>query len=261
MTLPTDEQIVRFSAFVDDELDDDARAAFLARLEDDPEERAAFEAFRATLGALAQLAPAPIPEVDLRPGFERKIRRRSRGRFYGDRSLQRQRMQTFVFATVALGVLAGILLIASPDHLNVLFADDPAVTGSGEGTGALPEARRTLEPVVAPARQPAATIPQPTAFAHRMRAFTVHTPVALDALEATLTSRYGRSAVARDGDALVLDVPRSDVAASVAALAEFGSVSHELVPVAADASRATIRFVAAPDAPSRRGAPAALSPP
>jgi len=248
MTLPTDEQIARFSAFVDEELDEDARAAFLAELDADPELHAAFEAFRATLGALAQLAPAPIPDVDLRPGFERKLRRRSQGRFYGERSLQRQRVQAFVFATVALGVLAGILLIASPQHLDVLFADDPNRGGSGEGTGALPEPSGASGTAPHEGESRAATVPQPTAFTHRARAFTVHTSTDLDSLESALRSRYGRAAVSRVDGAVLLDVPRTELAASVAALAEFGPVSHEFVPVAADATRAVIRFIV--DAPN-----------
>ena len=98
-----------FGPACDDELDAAQREAFEAALEADAALGREYAAFREMLG-LMQRTPAPaVP--DLLPGVQRKLRLRSRGRFYPDRFAERRRrggirpipLALFMLFVLALG--------------------------------------------------------------------------------------------------------------------------------------------------------------
>ena len=81
-----DEAQELFSAAYDGELAPEQRTAFDAVLAGDAELRAEFAEFRALLDEAHRLEDAPDLEVpDLLPNVQKKLRARSRGRFYRDR--------------------------------------------------------------------------------------------------------------------------------------------------------------------------------
>lgn len=88
-----------FSEALEGELDAEQQAAFDAALAADDELRADYEAFRGVL-QLTRQAPREHERRDLLPGVQKRLRARSKGRFYGDRFAQR----------AGLGVLHPVLL-------------------------------------------------------------------------------------------------------------------------------------------------------
>jgi anti-sigma factor RsiW len=97
-----------FSDALDDELDADARAAFERALHDDAELAREYAAFRATLQHARGAQPSPAAP-DLLAGVQRRLRQRSRGRFYGDRfseRLGRGLTQPLAIAVIMLALLA-----------------------------------------------------------------------------------------------------------------------------------------------------------
>ncbi len=78
------EQEERFRAYLDGELDDGARQALEAELAADAALAAAFARYRETVAALQQLAPVEVP-ARFGKQVERRIRRRSRGRYFASR--------------------------------------------------------------------------------------------------------------------------------------------------------------------------------
>jgi anti-sigma factor RsiW len=105
-----------FSAAVDAELDPAARAEFEAALLADPQlarDYASFGAMFARAGAEDAAADADAPAPDLLAGVQRKLRERSRGRFYADRFAERVGagfLQPWALALILLGVLAVLWL-------------------------------------------------------------------------------------------------------------------------------------------------------
>jgi anti-sigma factor RsiW len=99
-----------FSAAYERELDGPQAEAFAAALEADPELAREYEAFVATLGfARAGAAPPPDRAPNLLPGVQRRLRARSRGRFYADRFSERLgggMLQPLPLALVLLGLVA-----------------------------------------------------------------------------------------------------------------------------------------------------------
>jgi anti-sigma factor RsiW len=99
-----------FSAAYERELDGPQAEAFAAALEADPELAREYEAFVATLGFARAGAVAPqVREPNLLPGVQRRLRARSRGRFYADRFSERLgggMLQPLSLALVLLGLLA-----------------------------------------------------------------------------------------------------------------------------------------------------------
>ncbi len=247
MVAPTESEITRFSAYLDDELSPDERAAFEDELDRKPALQEAFDQFVGTLDAFSGFDD--VPEIDLREGVERKLRRRSRGRFYSDHSLHRQRMQTGVFVAAAFVVLGAISLVANPGTVGELWLDDPlaSATDSEATAGAHDGERRASTAPPTPIRS--------GDFSHRTRAFTIHATIGAEALDAWLAERTQADARSLDGDARVLEVPRAEVVTMVESLAELGPVSHEEVEIAPGQPHTTIRIVPAhesndPDAAS-----------
>ena len=76
-----------FSDYLEDELEDAEKRELEAFLEQDPAAKAELEALKKTLSSLYGLrAKAPAPPPDLANKVERRIRRRSRGRFFAQGS-------------------------------------------------------------------------------------------------------------------------------------------------------------------------------
>ena len=101
-----------FSEAYEHELDPARAAAFDAALANDPALASEYEAFTATLqlargGSTAQRAATRAP--NLLPGVQRRLRARSRGRFYGDRFAERLGsglLQPLPLALLLLALLA-----------------------------------------------------------------------------------------------------------------------------------------------------------
>jgi len=103
-----------FSAAYDTELDPNTQAAFDAALASDPELAAEFAEFRLLLRAAAEDPQPPVPAPNLLPGVQRRLRARSRGRYYGDRFSERTGLglrSPFLLA-VAMLALAGLAWLA-----------------------------------------------------------------------------------------------------------------------------------------------------
>jgi anti-sigma factor RsiW len=77
-----------FSAAYDAELDAGTQQAFESALAGDIALAAEYAEFRALLQAAAE-EPEPTVAPDLLPGVQRRLRARSRGRYYGDRFAER----------------------------------------------------------------------------------------------------------------------------------------------------------------------------
>jgi anti-sigma factor RsiW len=106
----------RFSAYHDRELDPAEHEAVRAALASRPALEAEYQSFCkmiAALGAMAAPDPvsavspasAPAPAPDLLHGVQRKLQRRSRGKFYGD-------AWSRVAGIVPLELMAALLLVA-----------------------------------------------------------------------------------------------------------------------------------------------------
>jgi anti-sigma factor RsiW len=81
-----DEALDLFSAAYDGELSASQRPAFDAGLASDSELRAEFDEFRSLLDETRCLDPdVDVAAPDLLPAVQRKLRARSRGRYYRDR--------------------------------------------------------------------------------------------------------------------------------------------------------------------------------
>ncbi|MCB9622598.1 MAG: hypothetical protein H6723_04585 [Sandaracinus sp.] len=124
----------RFSEAYDDELSAEERAAFDAALDADLALRAEYEDFRALLDGTHALAGEDDPDLhddvalrraflegtsldgegseepvpDLLPGVQKKIRERSRGRYYRDRFAERGKLATPVLLAVVMALVLGM---------------------------------------------------------------------------------------------------------------------------------------------------------
>ena len=112
-----------FSAAFERELDSAQQAAFSAALHADPDLAREYAAFAALLeltrGAGATSSAGPDlqdPAPDLLPGVQRKLRARSRGRFYADRFAERLGsglLQPLPLALLMLGLLGLAWLVVA----------------------------------------------------------------------------------------------------------------------------------------------------
>lgn len=121
---------IRLNDYIDGELDDDERAALEAELERDEQLRAELRELRDTLGALQGLAAAPQPAPEaFAMDVERRIRTRSRGRFFDDDIFYRTRIPFEIFAVVAIVLLGALYFFGNPTAPN--FGDDHDVAAMG----------------------------------------------------------------------------------------------------------------------------------
>jgi anti-sigma factor RsiW len=98
-----------FSAAFEHELDESQASAFAAALAQDPELAREYDAFVATFELARQEPPGASPGPNLLPGVQRRLRARSRGRFYGDRFAERLGsglLQPLPLALLMLGLVA-----------------------------------------------------------------------------------------------------------------------------------------------------------
>ena len=248
MTDISEELAIRFSEYLDGELSDAERAAFEEELVADESLASAFEEFSETLSVLGGMA---APEVDLNVEVQTKIRRRSRGRYFGANSLRRQRVQTEIFIAIALILLAGIALMATPGGLRALLGgpefelvEDPSgtergpdeeeeTTGDDEDAGgeAPVPSGGLVDPLVdppsagLPPAEPGRTTGAPVRPMQRLEIlYTVRTELPIDALERRVRDQFGADAVRVENDSVVAAVPRAQVADSVTSVSALGTV-------------------------------------
>ncbi len=134
----------RLTAYLDDELTPDERAALEEELDRDADLRAELESLRATASALRNLGAPQAPEAFVRE-VETRIRVRSRGRFFDEDPLYRSRLPYELFAAVLLVMLGALLYYGDPTQRDT----DLAMAGREEPASAPPAS----EPVLAPARR------------------------------------------------------------------------------------------------------------
>lgn len=96
-----------FSAARDGELDATTRAEFEAALAADPALAQEYDSFVAFYAALRK-APGDTAAPDLLPGVQRRLRARSRGRFYRDRFAERTGMRWQPLLALAIAMLVGL---------------------------------------------------------------------------------------------------------------------------------------------------------
>lgn len=278
----------RFAAYLDGTMSAEESAAFEVEIGEDAALEAEFEAYVGGLEGLDEpaLDAASVSlDVDLTEGVKSRIRRRSRGRYFGRHSAQRERTQIHLFLLCAIGLLIGAAIIARPDVLAALFddaefvnvdeedeapTDDEAPTeGTGPTDGAAPtDAAPTPAPAPgtaddeAPPADPTAEL-TPEALAaqpsrvgngairpmrHMDYAYVVTTELDEEALLRRLNDQFGRDAVARDGDnAFRVTLAAGDLQATLPRVSDLGVVGRELAP--ADPTRTTrdLVFLAAPE--------------
>jgi anti-sigma factor RsiW len=98
-----------FSAAYDAELDAQEKAGFDAVLASDAALAAEYAAFRATLDVARSDLTGIDPTPDLLPGVQRRLRARSRGRFYADKFAERAGLgmwSPLLVAAIMIGLLA-----------------------------------------------------------------------------------------------------------------------------------------------------------
>lgn len=103
-----------FSAAYDAELDSGTQQAFESALAGDSALAAEYAEFRSLLRAAADEPPAAANAPDLLSGVQRRLRARSRGRYYGDRFAERAGLgarSPLILAVIML-VLAGLAWLA-----------------------------------------------------------------------------------------------------------------------------------------------------
>lgn len=267
MTDVSEQDAIRFSEYLDGEMSDAERDAFEAELAADAELAEAFDAFSKTLDLLGGLA---VPKVDLARGVERKIRRRSRGRYFGSSSLYRQRVQTEIFIAVALVLLAGIALLATPGGLKALLgsqefetiADPEPVPDGADGltepNEEEPEGREQATPDVAedglepgangaratPAGEGATSGAPIREMERHEFLYSVATVMTLEALERRIDDQFGAFERRTEGGQVYLAVPRAEIGTVVASLGDIGTVERTRAAVAGTPATLDIVFSA-----------------
>lgn len=218
----------RLTAYLDDELTPDERAALEDELARDPDLRDELESLRATASALRNLGAPQAPEAFVRE-VETRIRVRSRGRFFDEDPLYRSRLPYELFAAVLLVMLGALLYYGDPTQRDT----DLAMAGREEPASAPPPASApapaTSEPVLTPARR------EPLRY--RVTLQDPNPRERLDTLEATLRQAGAADLQRRrDGDAETLSATLPE-ARLEGALRDLGPVLR-------------VERVSSPDAPS-----------
>lgn len=249
----------RFDDYLSGQMSDEETAAFEAALADDPALEAAFDAYSSealNLGGL-DLGELDLPPVDLTEGVKSRIRRRSRGRYFGRHREQRQHIHLFLLC--AIGLLIGASLIATPNVLAALFGDaefvrldDPASDAPDDPPDAaephdeavpseLPapiEAPETVPPTDPTEPTPATTnqdaqgvSPFPVReMQHREEQFTIASTLPSERLGARLREQFGRDRVRTDDDGVIrVSVRRGDVQQTVTRISDLGVLHRDLI--------------------------------
>ncbi|TVQ97523.1 MAG: hypothetical protein EA398_14505 [Deltaproteobacteria bacterium] len=244
-----DRDLARLNAYLEGELDDGERAALEAQLEARPELREELDGLRETVALFASL-PEPEPPEDFDRAVQRRIRRRSRGRYFGAEQ-RRERLSQVAIPLAALIVLALIAFLLSPGRLEILLEPPAAEDAPDEAPAPLeddptpPDASRSrLPPTVEPA-PPSRPGPAHRRIEYR---YSVRATGESAAIEAELRRRFGaravRAAEPADGGAVVeVAVERAQLGAALQRLEDLGPVERSRVEVDGAAARVTIRVV------------------
>ena len=104
-----DEREVLFNAYLDGELSDQQEAEFDERLDEDPEFREAYGEFAEVVEGVQHL-PYEFAPDDFSNRVRKRIRDRSRGRFFSDNILYEQRTPYEVIAVVMIVIMASAYL-------------------------------------------------------------------------------------------------------------------------------------------------------
>ncbi|MFB6352339.1 MAG: anti-sigma factor [Bradymonadaceae bacterium] len=100
-----DEREVLFNAYLEGELPEDEREEFDQRLDEDPEFRDAYGEYAEVVDGVQNLPYEFAPE-GFSKRLQRRMRLRSRGRFFGDNLLYQQRTPYEAIAVVMIVVMA-----------------------------------------------------------------------------------------------------------------------------------------------------------
>lgn len=120
------EQELLFNAYLDGELSEGEVRAFKERLLKEPEFREGWEEFSQVMGGLRAL-PMEFAPNDFVDKVQSRIRTRSKGKFFADSIIYKQRTPYEVVAIVMLIVMASAYLFLGAPHDNQLqdLADFP----------------------------------------------------------------------------------------------------------------------------------------
>lgn len=260
MIEPNEETILRLTAYLDGEMSEQERAQLEADALADPSLAELLADATAAKDVVAQLPEVQAPD-DFPLAVERRIRRRSQGRFYAGQQI-RQRDSSFLFVLIALGILVAWTIISRPGNLALLLnaeqteqqqptPDDSAPTlprdeDTNNGSGASPAddlppqpesaaERRSIRPgaPLSPIPDAPATTANPTRQAIQWT-LTLRPDLAADpvAAERALVDRVGRSNLEQVAPGQWQIVGGSENAAQwLPAIDELGQVSRTSVPV------------------------------
>lgn len=127
----------RASDWVEGTLSGPERERFERELEADPELAREIKDFERVVGALRALPPAEAPPDFLR-AVQHRIRRRSRGRYFGRRELTRVRFPyEAVINGILLGLLMAVYIIAMPPADGTPVPLAPALVARAEAPAAV----------------------------------------------------------------------------------------------------------------------------
>ena len=272
MNEPNEQTQALFAAYVDGELSDEKMAELEARLAEDDALAEAFEAYTGTAEVLSDL-PAPHVSDAFEEEVRRRIRKRSRGRFFSRESNAfRQRFQVELLAVAALFILGLIFFLTSSGKITTLMEEDEIPAGGeqqdsdetappddegddssdeddGEDEAGDEEEPTEPDAALAPVferRVPRGGISessgrQMASTTYVDFVYEVRAEMPADELETQLRRRFGRENVEVDGDVLIVWVDRADQPETVERLSEIGEVTRERAEVDPDRARVGIR--------------------
>ncbi|MEM1350336.1 MAG: hypothetical protein AAGI01_17380 [Myxococcota bacterium] len=120
---PFHEHDLLFNAYFEGDLTQEERAEFESRLERDELFRCDYQAFVGIMGGLRDL-PLQFAPDDFVEQVTSRIRRRSRGRFFAEHYLYRNRVPYEVIAVVMMAVMAAAyMMMESPRDTDLRTAD------------------------------------------------------------------------------------------------------------------------------------------
>lgn len=274
MIEPTEETILRLTAYLDGEMSEQERAQLEADALNDPALAELLAEATAALDVVSRLPEVQAPD-DFPQAVERRIRRRSQGRFYAGQQI-RQRDSSFLFVLIALGILIAWTIISRPGNLELLLDaegteqsappdrippvpgdDDAEESGpaSDDATAAPDQAPTEERPSIVP-DAPRAPIPgTPAATANPGRqtvqwTLTLRPDLAADpeAAERALVERVGRSNLRTTAPgAWEIRSEGGDPAQWLPAIDELGQVSRTLVPLTDTHDNPPLRVVTGGD--------------
>lgn len=238
----------QIAAYLEGRMSADERAAFEVLVDGDEALQDAVLAAQEASDPLAALPP-PVPPEDFDQRVARRIRRRSRGRYFAERQASALRYPLIFFVLLSLLVLAAVALLGEAFPLRALEdvapIETPSPPNSPEAPDAPPESGRT-EQAPAPhelahGTTELADVPVRTGAVHGGSTVgatvlvwryvaSVEQPLAEVLPE--VQARFGASRVTSHPDRIEIRVPTTQLGGFVERLAQLGPVSRERVPLA-----------------------------